>query len=78
MESVDCVVALVWKLPERETQRVGGNKIYTLVYKLDPGTTAGFSTLRVQSVCPSVARGPVSTLQCVEKQVRAAMLEDKS
>lgn len=49
-------MALVWKLPELETQRVGGNKIYTLVYKLDPGTAAGFSALRVLSVCPSVAR----------------------
>lgn len=71
MESVDCVVALVWKLPELATQRVGGNKIYALVYKLDPGTTAGLSTLRSQSVWPSVARGPVSTLLCEVEQVRA-------
>lgn len=76
MEFVDCVVALVWKLPELETQRVGGNKIKTLVHKLDPGTTAKFSTLGAQSVCPNAAWGPVSTLQYIEKQMRRATLED--
>ena len=45
MDSVDCVVAVVWKLPELETEKVGRNKILTLVHKLDPRTTAGFSTL---------------------------------
>lgn len=69
MESVDCVVALVWKLPELETERVGREKILTLVHKLDPGTTAGFSTLHLQSVCPSVALGAVSTARFIEKQV---------
>lgn len=55
---------------ELETERVGRNKILTLVHKLDPGTTAGFSTLHLQSVCPNVAQGPVSTAQCIEKQVK--------
>lgn len=52
-------MALVWKLPELETER--RNKILTLVHKLDPGTAAGLSTLHLQKCLPQ--SGPWALFQ---------------
>lgn len=76
MESVDCVVALVWKLPEWETEKVGRNKISTLVHKLDPETSAGFHTSFAECL-PQCGPGPAVKTTVYRETGEGAALEGK-